>query len=304
MALGKGLNALLEDAGSEIKQQNEQVDQEALRFIEIPLKQIERNPFQPRVEFDDEALDELAASIELHGLIQPITVRRVGTHKYQLISGERRWRAAQKSGMERIPAYLRTADDQGSLEMALIENIQRENLNAMEVANSYQRLIEECSLRQEDLGKRVGKKRSTITNYLRLLKLPSELQIALRANLISMGHARAMLSVDDQDKQKKLLEDILEYDLSVRNVEKRVKEILDGVDEAPPANHKPEAKTNGQANNGGKTNYDKLLWEEKLSTYYNRKVVVKTKANGKGEIVVPFDNEEDLLVFANALLQK
>lgn len=298
MALGKGLNALLQDAGAEIKEHNTTVANKALKFSEIPISQIERNPFQPRVEFDEEALDELAESIGIHGLIQPITVRKMGAYKYQLISGERRTRASQKAGLDKIPAYIRSADDQGSLEMALIENIQRENLNAMEVASSYQRLLEECQLNQEDLGKRVGKKRSTVTNYLRLLKLPTELQIALRANLISMGHARAMLSVDNNEKQKKLLEDILEFDLSVRNVEKRVKEILDGTDEQPEeANTSPEKAERTP----DRPNYDRMLWEEKLSAYYNRKVSVKVKANGKGEISIPFNTEEDLLVFVDAL---
>lgn len=294
MALGKGLNALLQDAEREVKQENEKVEG-INKFNEIALKNIEPNPNQPRVEFDEDLIEELSQSIKIHGLIQPITVRTVSKNKFQIISGERRYRASLLAGIEKVPAYVRDVNDQNTLEMALIENIQREDLNAMEVANSYRRLVEECNLKQEELGVRVGKKRSTVTNYLRLLKLPTEIQIALRANLIKMGHARALIVISDKEQQKMLLEDILENDFSVRQVERLVKEILDGpkeeetpLDEVQKVDDKKPVK---------KTDYNTLLWEEKLSKACNRNVKVKLKANGKGEIVLPFSNENDLEKF-------
>lgn len=297
------MNALLEDAGKEVKLENEHVDS-FHQFMEIPLTQIEANPNQPRTEFDEEALDELATSIALHGLIQPITVRKASGRKYQIISGERRFRASQKAHLNKVPVYVRKTDDQGLLEMALIENIQREDLNAMEIATTYKRLLDECEIRQEELGKRVGKKRSTVTNYLRLLKLPTELQIALRANLITMGHARAMISIPDPHVQKQVLEDTLEKDYSVRQVERIVKEILEGKEEKQEEEKKPEAKTRKNIANGGpKPNYDTILWEDKISSAWNRNVRLKIKSNGKGEMIVPFDHEKDLQEFI-ALVQK
>lgn len=294
--LGKGLNALLEDATKEVHEENKNIESTVLKFQEIPLNQIERNSGQPRTDFDEDKLEELAESMRVHGVIQPITVRQVGRFRYQIISGERRSRAALKAGLEKMPAYIRLADDTQTLEMALIENIQREDLNAIEVATTYQRLIEECSLRQEDLGNRVGKKRSTVTNYLRLLKLPTEVQIALKAKLISMGHARALLPIDNIELQKTLLEDILEQDMSVRQIEKLVKEVLDNKGQMPTqAVEKEPAGTKERE----KPNYDKMLWEEKLSNAYNRKIQIKLKSDGKGEMVLPFKNEEDL----HAILQ-
>ncbi|MBI1184508.1 ParB/RepB/Spo0J family partition protein [bacterium] len=295
MALGKGLNALLQDAEREVRKENEQADS-VNKFNDIPLKYIEPNPNQPRVEFDEDLLEELSQSIKVHGLIQPITVRQVGRNKYQIISGERRYRASLLAGIESVPAYVREADDQTTLEMALIENIQREDLNAMEVANSYRRLIDECNLNQEELGNRVGKKRSTVTNYLRLLKLPSELQIALRANLIKMGHARALIVVDDPERQKSLLEDILENDYSVRQVERLVKEILDG-----PVKEEKSAEPATKNISEKKPDYNTLLWEEKFSKACNRNVKIKLKPNGKGEILLPFTNESELENFLQQL---
>lgn len=292
MALGKGLNALLQDAERGIKVENEKADG-LNRFVEITLKNIEANPNQPRVEFEEDALDELAESIKVHGLIQPITVRKQGRNKYQIISGERRFRASQLAGLASVPAYIRDVDDQVTLEMALIENIQREDLNAMEIAATYQRLMEECSLKQEDLGKRVGKKRSTVTNYLRLLKLPMEIQIALRANLIKMGHARTLVSIDNPELQKTLLEDILENDYSVRQVERLVKEILEGGQE----DTKTVAPKTATQSAPTKPDYSQILWEEKFSEACNRSVKVKLNSSGKGQVVIPFNNESDLQQF-------
>jgi ParB family chromosome partitioning protein len=296
MALGKGLNALLQDAERDIRRENSE-EVGVNRFVDIPLGQVEANPFQPRVEFDEEALDELAQSIKVHGLIQPITVRKIGKAKYQIISGERRFRASMIANLPTVPSYIREVDDVQSLEMALIENIQRENLNPMEVANSYRRLVEECNLIQEDLSKRVGKKRSTVANYLRLLKLPTELQIALRANLISMGHARALIVIDNPAKQKALLEEILENDYSVRQVERLVTELLDS--EAA----KSEIGSSGTAAKPvkQKEDYDSLLWQEKFSKACNRSVKIKLKPNGKGEIVLPFTEVSELEIFLQKL---
>src|SRR5689334_24037222 len=198
-------------------------------ITEIPIEEIEVNPFQPRSHFDQEALLELAESITVHGIIQPITVRRLAQNQYQLISGERRYQASKLADLKMIPAYIRSADDQQMLEMALIENIQRENLNAIEIALSYQRLITEIGLKQEELGERVGKNRTTVTNYLRLLKLPPDIQAALRDNRISMGHARAIVSVENPDSQLYIFKKIITEDLSVRKVE----ELARQVDEAP-----------------------------------------------------------------------
>ncbi|MFM6984161.1 MAG: ParB/RepB/Spo0J family partition protein, partial [Chitinophagaceae bacterium] len=220
--LGRGLSALLNNAETDITVSNEYRAGGGVQLIEI--KDIEANPFQPRTEFEQKALDELSESIKVHGLIQPVTVRKMGYDKYQLISGERRTRASIMAGLERIPAYIRIANDQEMLEMALIENIQRENLNPIEVSLSYKRLLEECQLKQEELGDRVGKDRSTVSNYLRLLRLPDEVQIGLKINKISMGHAKAILSVEDPDEQIALYRRIEKENLSVRGAEEVVKQ--------------------------------------------------------------------------------
>ena len=193
---------------------------------EISLDEIEVNPFQPRTHFDKEALQELSDSIKVQGIIQPITVRKLSKNKYQLISGERRFQASKLASLEKIPAYVRTADDQQMLEMALIENIQRENLNSIEIALSYQRLLTECDLKQEELGDRVGKNRTTVNNYLRLLKLPPDIQAALRDKRISMGHARAIINIENVDIQLDIFKKIISQDLSVRKVEQLVRDAM------------------------------------------------------------------------------
>src|ERR1700754_1562013 len=237
-ALGKGLSALLNDSVNVQpynKSKDHDKDKEASTSAvevnslgsvnEIQLAEIEVNPFQPRTDFDEQALAELADSIKLQGLIQPITVRRINAHKYQLISGERRFRASKIAGLTQIPAYVRSANDQQMLEMALIENIQRENLNAIEVALSFQRMIEECNLKQEELGDRVSKNRSTVTNYLRLLKLPPSIQASIRDGQITMGHAKALITIDDPAKQLYLHQHIIQQGLSVRKVEELVRDM-------------------------------------------------------------------------------
>ena len=204
-ALGKGLAALLKDPRTEIENANQPGAEEVVGSIaEIPVQSVQPNPFQPRTFFDDEALQELADSIQQLGVIQPITVRRLSSDSYELISGERRWRASKLAGLTAIPAYIRLADDQGMLEMALVENIQREELDAVEVALSYQRLMDECSITQEQMSKRVGKKRSTVSNYIRLLKLPPIIQAGIRDRMLSMGHARALVSIESEENQLKM----------------------------------------------------------------------------------------------------
>ncbi|HRI79722.1 MAG TPA: ParB/RepB/Spo0J family partition protein, partial [Cyclobacteriaceae bacterium] len=217
--LGRGLSALLSDT-PETERLEEAPVASSGAMNEISIQEIEVNPFQPRQYFDKEALGELADSIKVHGIIQPITVRKLSRNQYQLISGERRFQAARLSGLKTIPAYIRSADDQQMLEMSLIENIQRENLNPIEIALSYQRLLTECNIKQDELGDRVGKNRSTVTNYLRLLKLPPDIQIALRDNKLSMGHARAIINVENPDVQLMIFKKTVKEDLSVRQIEK------------------------------------------------------------------------------------
>ena len=284
-ALGRGLSALLDDSGggaaSDSSAQEEVV--QAVRAInEIALEAIEVNPFQPRTHFDQEALEELADSIRVQGIIQPITVRAMGGDRYQIISGERRVQASQRIGLTHIPAYVRKANDQQMLEMALIENIQRENLNAVEVALSYQRLISECNLRQEQLGERVGKNRSTVNNYLRLLKLPPDIQAALRDKKLSMGHARALINVDNVEQQLHIFNRTIKEDLSVRKVEALVRELAT----SPPM--KPTSGTPAEAS------YHFQQLQSKLSSHFGTKVQVKSQGKEKGEIKIPFVSSEDL----------
>lgn len=289
-ALGRGLSALLSDTPDE-----EKLDVDVTSPVgshthatahenlnEISLDEIETNPFQPRQHFDQEALRELAESIKVHGIIQPITVRRLAPHQYQLISGERRFQASKLAGLKAVPAYVRTADDQQMLEMALIENIQRENLNPIEVALSYQRLISECNLKQEELGDRVGKNRSTVTNYLRLLKLPPDIQIALRDNRLSMGHARAIVSIENPDSQLYIFKKILEEDLSVRKVEELARQLMT---ENKEQSSKP---VTSPAHNKEITQL-----QTNLSSHFGTKVSVKSDGK-KGEIRIPFLSVEDL----------
>lgn len=282
-ALGRGLSALLENAGTDITA----TESKPLHSIsEIPISQIQANPFQPREEFEQEALNELAESIRVHGIIQPITVRKLGYDSYQIISGERRTRAARLAGLTTLPAFIRLADDQGMLEMALIENIQREELNAMEIAFSYKRLVDECSLNQEQLGERVGKNRSTVNNYLRLLKLPDNIQAAIRDNAISMGHARAIINIDNSDEQQYLFTRMVEEGLSVRGVENLVRAAHERKDE--------EAKT--QLGKKKKSELPSGIFEfqKVLCQKLDTRVKIKLEQGGKGNVTIPFKSQHDL----------
>ena len=293
-ALGRGLNALLSDSNTEDRLETDvpvsktpvntttTTTSASGSTLEIPLTQIEVNPFQPRTYFDQTALQELADSIKIHGIIQPITVRRLTQNQYQLISGERRFQASKLAGLKSVPAYIRSADDQQMLEMALIENIQRENLNAIEVALSYQRLITECNLNQEGLGERVGKNRATVTNYLRLLKLPPDIQIAVRDNRISMGHARAIINVENPDQQLYIFKRTLGEDLSVRKVEELVREL---------ASSKKEEKSSTAPTNTANREINQL--QSKLSSHFGTRIVIKSDGK-KGDIKIPFLSVEDL----------
>ncbi len=271
---------MLDDSGPDGSVRRETV--QAVRAMnDIALEAIEVNPYQPRTDFDQTALEELAESIRVQGIIQPVTVRAMGGDRYQLISGERRVQASKRAGLTRIPAYVRQANDQQMLEMALIENIQRENLNAVEVALSYQRLISECDLRQEQLGERVGKNRSTINNYLRLLKLPPNIQAALRDKKLSMGHARALINIDNVEQQLHIHHRIVDEDLSVRQVEALVRELSTGrpaKSAATPTEPSP---------------YLQQL-QGKLSSHFGTRVQVKRQGAEKGEIKIPFVLTEDL----------
>lgn len=247
---------------------------------EIPLKNISVNPYQPRTSFDEEALNELVMSVKEHGIIQPITVRRTEDNSYQLITGERRLKAAQKAGLKRIPAYVREAGDDKMLELALVENIQREDLDAIEVAISYQRLIEEFSLTQEALGERIGKKRATVANYLRLLNLPAEIQTSIRDKNISMGHARALLSIEDKEYQLEIYSKILSQDLSVRNVENLAKKA------------RSVSESDLRQKEDQRSDYEDL--REHLSHYFGATIEFKRSNKGDGRIVIPFKSDEDL----------
>jgi ParB family chromosome partitioning protein len=293
-ALGKGLSALLNDSVNvqpynKTKDNNKDreastsaVEVNSLGSVnEIQLAEIEVNPFQPRTDFDEQALAELADSIKLQGLIQPITVRRVNAHKYQLISGERRFRASKIAGLTQIPAYVRTANDQQMLEMALIENIQRENLNAIEVALSFQRMIEECNLKQEELGDRVSKNRSTVTNYLRLLKLPPSIQASIRDGAISMGHAKALITIEDPAKQLFIHQHIIQQGLSVRKVEELVRDM-----------QKAPVKKEGKQPEPVSYQLQKI--QDDLASKFSTRVTLKVGSRGNGVIEIPFLSEDDL----------
>ncbi len=283
-ALGRGLGALLEDSPAKGKGQEILPEGQKAGIFEISLTEIQVNPFQPRVHFDKEALKDLSESIKVQGIIQPITVRKLAPNEYQLISGERRFQASKLAGLNRIPAYVRTANDQQMLEMALIENIQRENLNALEIAQSYQRLLVECNLKQEELGDRVGKNRTTVNNYLRLLKLPPSIQAAIRDNKLSMGHARALINIEDVDKQLALFKKIVIEELSVRQVEALVKAINDG---------KPEKQSASSGLNPVRK-YELTKIQQRLASHFGTKVVLKADQKNKGEIKIPFSSASDL----------
>ncbi|MBX7183145.1 MAG: ParB/RepB/Spo0J family partition protein [Bacteroidia bacterium] len=285
-ALGRGLSALLENPGTDITSRNNtpSTSPVAGNVSSIPIAQIETNPFQPRTHFDLDALHELADSIKQLGIIQPLTVRKLGYDKYQLISGERRFRASQLAGLTEVPAYVRIANDQSMLEMALVENIQREDLDAMEVAESYRRLVEECNLTQEQLSERVGKKRSTVTNYLRLLRLPAEIQLAIRTRQISMGHARGLVNVDSPEQQLAIFKKILEDGLSVRQVE----------DEVKTASLKKKKKPT-PARIQMALSFEIQKIKEDLSQTLETKVTIRKNDQGGGEVVIPFLSDDDLL---------
>ncbi|MDG1757044.1 MAG: ParB/RepB/Spo0J family partition protein [Bacteroidia bacterium] len=287
-ALGRGLSALLENADTDITS----IEPKALHSIaEIKINQIIANPFQPRIEFVEEALNELAESIKVHGIIQPITVRKVGYEKYEIISGERRTRASILAQRSHIPAYIRLADDQQMLEMALIENIQRENLNAIEVALSYQRLLEECGLKQDELGERVGKKRSTVNNYLRLLKLPDEIQLAIKEGLIMMGHARALVNVKNTERQLQIFKSAVNSSLSVRQVEEMAKEERENLG---------GTYTKSSDRFFDFTNY--LAQRERISKHLNTSIKFKSRSNNNGSIIINFSSKEELEAILNKLV--
>jgi len=281
--LGRGLGALLEDSPAKHKSENILPEVVKTGIFEIPLDQIQVNPFQPRVHFDKDTLAELAESIRVQGIIQPITVRKLDTNEYQLISGERRFQASKIVGLTQIPAYVRTANDQQMLEMALIENIQRENLNALEIAQSYQRLLAECDLKQEELGDRVGKNRTTVNNYLRLLKLPPTIQGAIRDQQLSMGHARALINIEDVAIQLAIFKKAVEEELSVRKVEALVKALNEG---------KPEKASAPELDPVRKYEINKL--QQQLASHFGTKVALKSNQKNKGEIKIPFNSVSDL----------
>ena len=282
-ALGRGLSALLKDPSNDIKSvQDKNADKVIGNIVELELDAIEINPFQPRTNFNEETLRELASSIKELGVIQPITVRKLDFNKYQLVSGERRFRASKLIGLQTIPAYIRIANDQESLEMALVENIQRQDLDPIEIALSYQRLIDEINLTQEQMSERVGKKRSTITNYLRLLKLDPIIQTGMRDGFISMGHGRAIINIEDQSSQLDIYENIISNQLSVRDTEALVKNYHSTSKVELPTKQEPEE-------------LPKFIKKgvKEFSEYFGHKISVKVSKNGKGSITIPFHSEED-----------
>ncbi|MCB9016322.1 MAG: ParB/RepB/Spo0J family partition protein [Lentimicrobiaceae bacterium] len=280
-ALGRGLSAILESPETDITSTDISGSFVAGAVASIPVSQIDPNPFQPREDFDPDALNDLASSIKEQGIIQPITVRKMGYDKYQLISGERRLKASKLAGLEEIPCYIRIANDQQMLEMALVENIQRESLNSLEIAISYQRLLDECELTQEELSQRVGKNRATVANYIRLLKLPAEIQVAIRDSKISMGHARALINIDDEDTQITILRNVILKDLSVREVE----EIARNLNKQPTT--KKESK---------KVELPAVMDElcNTIAGKLNTKVSVSLNNKGRGNIVISFSSQKEL----------
>jgi ParB family chromosome partitioning protein len=283
-ALGRGLSALLKDPSNDIQSvQDKNADKVIGNIVELDLDSIDVNPFQPRTNFNEETLRELASSIKELGVIQPITVRKLGFNSYQLVSGERRFRASKLIGLETIPSYIRIANDQESLEMALVENIQRQDLDPIEIALSYQRLIDEINLTQEQMSDRVGKKRSTIANYLRLLKLDPIIQTGMRDGFISMGHGRALITIEDQTIQLDIYERILSNKLSVRETEDLVRNYNNS--ENPKV--APKVETNSDIPDVFKNGI------KEFSEYFGHKIDVKVSKNGKGKITIPFHSEED-----------
>jgi ParB family chromosome partitioning protein len=287
-ALGRGLSALLKDPENDIKSvEDKNADKVVGNIVELDIEAIEVNPFQPRTNFNEETLKELASSIKELGVIQPITVRKLEFNKYQLVSGERRFRASKLVGLDTIPAYIRIANDQESLEMALVENIQRQDLDPIEISLSYQRLIDEIQLTQEQLSERVGKKRSTIANYLRLLKLDPIIQTGMRDGFVSMGHGRALINIEDRNQQLAIYEKIISETLSVRETENLVR------------SHQSAGQKNTSGSSIGiKTNTVPDYVAESLDDikdYLATKIDVKVAKNGKGKLIIPFHSKEDFL---------
>ena len=276
-ALGRGLDALISTEGVR--------PQGSSTINEIPLAQIEANPNQPRREFDPDALQELATSIREIGIIQPITLRQIDDNRFQIIAGERRWRASQIAGLTAIPAYIRTISDESIMEMALVENIQREDLNAIEIALAYQHLLENDGMTQEKVSERVGKSRAAIANYLRLLRLPAQIQLSLQKKEIDMGHARALLSLDSPSLQIKLYKEIMKNNYSVRKVEEMVNLLRNGEDVSSGSKKIVAKQTLPEEFN---------VLKDRLSSFLNTKVQFSCNPKGKGKISIPFNNEEDL----------
>jgi ParB family chromosome partitioning protein len=276
-ALGRGLGALIEGVEKEVLEKKVEAN------MDISIDSIDGNPFQPRTSFDEQSLEELAISIKKLGIVQPLTVRETSGGRYQLIAGERRLRAARMAGLSHVPAYIRTADDQAMLELALVENIQREDLDAIEVAISFQRLIEECKLTQEQLSESVGKQRSTVANYLRLLKLPAEIQLGIKNKHLMMGHARTLVNIEDPKKQINIYYKIIDGDLSVRQAEELVRQLQSEKIKDP---EKLERKK--------KLNQDFSQLSEHLNKIFSAKVNFRINEQGKGKIVITFENPEEM----------
>lgn len=297
--LGKGLSALLDGANIDVEKMRKPVGyinkevvgstepQDTADILRIPIDMIEPNPFQPRMSFDKEALEELAESIRTFGLIQPVTVRKKSADRYQIISGERRFKACRMAGMEMIPAYIRDANDQGMLEMAIVENIQRENLDPIEVAMSYQRLIEECMLTQEQMAERVGKKRASVTNYLRLLKLPAKIQHDLKVGILSVGHAKVLLGIEDAELQEKLCDYVIKNGLSVRQLEEKIRKMSN-------EKNKEEEKKQELPDE-----YYKVL--EHIGKFFGNNISLKRSQSGKGTMTIRFDSDTEIKTFLKAL---
>ncbi len=290
MAFGKGLGAMLEDAASQLNriQTTDEQAPSAASVTEIPIDKIIPNPYQPRMTFDEEALAELSESIKVLGIIQPLTLRLMTDGRYQIISGERRYRASLAAGLKSVPAYIRKADDAAMLEMAIVENIQRENLDAIETAIGFQRLIDECELTQEAMAIRVGKKRATVTNYLRLLRLPPEIQKAIKVEKISAGHAKALLGLEDAEEQIKLCEQTIVNDWSVRQLEERIRRAHEAAQEKSVAgvHELPEGLKKAS---------------EAVGRFFAGKVTIKTNGKGGGTMTVKFKNEAQMEQFLNAI---
>jgi len=279
-ALGRGLSAILESPETDITSKDISGEYVAGAVAQIPIDQIESNPFQPRTQFDETELAELAISIQSQGIIQPVTVRKMGYDRYQIIAGERRLKASKVAGISEIPAYIRVANDEQMLEMALVENIHRSDLNPLEIAISFHRLIEECKIRQEELSHKVGKDRSTVSNYIRLLQLPAQIQLAIRDNAISMGHARALITIENEENQLLILHRIIEKKLSVRQVEEIVRRL---------AEEQPLKKRS--RNTILPFKFERV--KDSLNKKLNTNVELKINTKGSGSIIIPFRSVEE-----------